>query len=183
MNTKLFHVSEKSDIEVFHPRMPPSPDSGVTEPVVWAITEALLHNYLLPRDCPRVTYYAKSTTTESDRDAFCKAGGNKHVVAIESEWVTRVQKTHLTLYELPGETFLCAINEAGYYVSKFTVTPCKTLRVTNIFAELATRDVELRIMPSLWSLRDAVLASSLAFSFIRMRNASARVTTLHSSNL
>jgi hypothetical protein len=163
--------------------MPPSPDSGVTEPVVWAIAEQLLHNYLLPRDCPRVTYYAKSTTTDSDRDAFFKAGGNKHVVAIESKWATRVHNTHLSLYELPIETFSCAVFEAGYYISRTPVMPIKVQKITDVMAELSTRDVELRILSSLWPLRDAVLASSLAFSFIRMRNATARATTLHSSNL
>jgi hypothetical protein len=33
------------------------------------------------------------------------------------------------------------------------------------------RGVELRVLPTLWPLRDAVLESSLQFSMIRMRNA------------
>ena len=37
--------------------------------------------------------------------------------------------------------------------------------------ELLGREVELRFVPSLWPLRDAVVASSLEFSLIRMRNA------------
>ena len=36
------------------------------------------------------------------------------------------------------------------------------------------RGVELRVLPSLWPLRDAVVASSPQLSLIRMRNAAAR---------
>ena len=36
------------------------------------------------------------------------------------------------------------------------------------------RDVELRFVPNLWPLRDAVVASTLQFSLIRMRNALSR---------
>jgi hypothetical protein len=38
-------------------------------------------------------------------------------------------------------------------------------------AELQQRGVELRVVPNLWPLRDAVVESSLQFSMIRMRNA------------
>jgi hypothetical protein len=36
------------------------------------------------------------------------------------------------------------------------------------------RGVELRVQPSLWELRDAVIASTLAFSIIRWQNAAPR---------
>ena len=48
----FFHVSEAADIERFDPR----PSALTHEPVVWAIDEERLRNYLVPRDCPRVTY-------------------------------------------------------------------------------------------------------------------------------
>jgi len=54
----LYHVSEYSHIERFEPRPPPCSGVGPVESVVWAIDEEHLHNYLLPRDCPRVTFYA-----------------------------------------------------------------------------------------------------------------------------
>ena len=40
--------------------------------------------------------------------------------------------------------------------------------------KLFARGVELRVLSSLWPLRDAVVASSLGFSIIRMRNAQPR---------
>jgi hypothetical protein len=36
--------------------------------------------------------------------------------------------------------------------------------------DLEQRGVDLRILPNLWPLRDAVVTSSLQFSMIRMRN-------------
>ena len=48
----LYHVSEEPDIQEFVPRR--SEEAG--DVVVWAIDEAHLRNYLVPRDCPRVTY-------------------------------------------------------------------------------------------------------------------------------
>ena len=50
----LFHISEESDIARFEPRA----SEYATGLVVWAIDETRLCNYLLPRECPRVTYYA-----------------------------------------------------------------------------------------------------------------------------
>ena len=41
----------------------------------------------------------------------------------------------------------------------------------DLVGELRKRGAELRLVPNLWPLRDAVVASSLQFSMIRMRNA------------
>ena len=41
----------------------------------------------------------------------------------------------------------------------------------DLILELLNRGVELRIVPSLWPLRDEVVKSTLQFSLIRMRNA------------
>jgi len=43
--------------------------------------------------------------------------------------------------------------------------------VDDPIGELLARGVELRFVRSLWHLRDSVVASSLQFSLIRMRNA------------
>ena len=59
---RLYHVSETAGLQDFEPR----PDRAGNA-TVWAITDARLHNYLLPRDCPRVTFFALPTTTDDDR--------------------------------------------------------------------------------------------------------------------
>jgi len=67
--------------------------------------------------------------------------------------------------------FRVADEIAGYYVSHKPVKPVGVAEIAGILSELTRYDVELRVMPSLWNLRDVVVESSLGFSFIRMRNA------------
>jgi hypothetical protein len=55
-----------------------------------------------------------------------------------------------------------------------SVVPTKVQVIDDPIAELLRRGVDLRFVSSLWPLRDAVVASSLRFSFIRMRNAQPR---------
>ena len=164
----LFHVSEDTGIERFEPR------AAVVggEPVVWAIDTPRLRNYLVPRACPRVTYYAGSNTTDADAERFL--GASTAVIAIEYDWLERLQSCRLYCYRLPSETFRCIDECAGYFVSRVPVVPTSMEVIDDPIAALARRGVELRIVPTLWPLRDAVVASSLQFSIIRMRNAQPR---------
>jgi hypothetical protein len=166
----LFHVSEESGIERFEPRQ----SEYVSEPVVWAIEAARLHNYLVPRDCPRVTFYAGRAATEADVARFL--GSSPAVIAIESGWLERLRSCRLYCYHLPPETFECIDECAGYFVSRVSVVPAFVEVFDDLIAELIRRGVELRFVPNLWSLHDAVAASSLQFSLIRMRNALPRAT-------
>jgi hypothetical protein len=165
----LFHVSEQSGIEQFEPR----PSQYASYPVVWAISEERLHNYLVPRDCPRVTYYAGNETSASDIEQFL--GSSRTVVAIESGWVQRLRSCRLYCYHLPSETFVCLDECAGYFVSRVAVVPARVEVINDPLVELLKREVEVRFVPDLWPLRDAVVASTLQFSVIRMRNALPRV--------
>jgi hypothetical protein len=164
----VFHVSEEHGIERFEPRVA----AGQDEPVVWAVDADRLRNYLVPRECPRVTYYAGSDTTTADAARFL--GSSTAVIAIEDVWSERLRRCRLYCYALPAETFRCIDECAGYFVSRAPVVPLGIDIIDDPIAELAKRSVELRIMPSLWPLRDAVIASSLTFSIIRMRNAQPR---------
>lgn len=172
---QLYHVSDQAGITLFEPR-PPTPHRphDIQRPVVWAIADRLLHNYLLPRECPRVTFYARSDSDPADVARLMGQTAARHIVAIESDWLATVRTTVLYLYEFLGEGFNEIDYGAGYYVCETAVTPQAMRRVDDLLGELAKRDVELRVTPSLWPLRDAVLASSLQFSFIRMRNARSR---------
>ena len=77
-------------------------------------------------------------------------------------------------YHLRAETFECLDECAGYFVSRVPVVPVSVEIVEDPMAELLRRGVELRFVPSLWPLRDAVVASTLRFSVIRLRNAAPR---------
>jgi hypothetical protein len=161
----LFHVSEEFGIERFEPR----PSQAAGEPVVWAIDADHLRNYLLPRECPRVTYYAGRETTAADVERFL--GSSPAVIAVEGVWLERLRSCRLYCYDLPPETFECTDECAGYFVSRRPVVPRQVQVVDDLLAALLGHGVELRFLPNLWPLRDAVVSSTLQFSMIRMRNA------------
>ena len=164
----LAHLSEKSGIDRFEPRLP---DSGGS-PVVWAIDDEHLHNYLLPRDCPRVTFYAREDSSFTDIERFL--GSSRAVVAVESNWLERIGSAKLYRYRLPADAFKCIDAGAGYYTSTQAVKPLAVETFNDLLAELLKREVEVRFTPNLWHLHDAVAASTLQFSMIRMRNAAPR---------
>jgi len=163
---RVYHVSETAGIARFEPRA-----DAEDRLRVWAIGESRLHNYLLPRDCPRVTYYANALTSEHDRRAFFTVSDDQSVVAIEHGWLGALRGTRLHIYEFDAHDFVLDDAIAAYYVSTRAVAPIAHREVADPLAELITRGVELRVLSSLWPLRDAVAASTLGFSIIRMRNA------------
>ena len=161
----LFHVSEESTIDRFEPRA-----SEYTKgPVVWAIDAEHLRNYLVPRQCPRVTFYAGSDTSPEDIERFL--GASPAVIAIESHWFEQLRSCRLYCYHLPPETFESFDKLAGYFVSHVPVVPTFIEVFDDPIDELLRRGVELRFTPDLWPLRDAVVTSTLQYSIIRMRNA------------
>jgi hypothetical protein len=163
---RIFHVSEENGIRVFAPRS--SRDQPV--PAVWGISEDKLHNNLLPRDCPRVCFAPGPAMSESacrtlfPSGAFC-------VVAIEAAWFERARNTRLYIYEFSSEIFALRDANAGYWISRQEVRPIGMETVVNPLGAIVERGVELRVLPHLWLLHDAVIEAGCAFSMIRMRNA------------
>ncbi len=170
----LFHISDDPNIGRFVPRPAPDPATGLAGSMVWAIDYDHLPNYLLPRDCPRVTFYALPNSNPADVDRLLAGTSARRVVAIEAGWFGRVLTETIFLYELPADTFAVLDKGAGYYISREPVVPLSVRKIDDVVNELTQHDIELRIMPSLWKLRDAVVASTLQFSLIRMRNAVSR---------
>ncbi len=168
---KLYHVSEEPDIEIFEPRPSPQVYDQITGYVVFAVSDEMLHNYLLPRDCPRVTYFAKADSLQSDINNFIGCSKNKYIINIEESWLERVKHAVLYLYELPIEAFTLLDKGVGYYVSYKAVKPRKVLKVVDLLNELEKRDVELRVLSTIKELAIEVSKSTLQFSIIRMRNA------------
>jgi hypothetical protein len=167
----VYHLSEEPNIEVFEPRRA----HGTEERLVWAIDRAHLRNYLVPRDCPRVTYAEGPDTTVADTERFL--GSSSAVLAIETRWFARMRSCRLICYHLPGDTFELADECGGYFVSRVAVRPLRVEVIEDPVSAVLRRDVELRVQPSLWALRDAVVESTLAFSIIRWRNSMPRQET------
>ena len=164
----LFHVSEEPAIAEFIPR----PSKYTPDPVVWAVDDEKVRNYLVPRDCPRVTYYADARTIAADSERFL--GTSSAVVAVAANWWNRIRSFTLYSYQLPSDTFACIDECAGYFVSRESVRPLHVEVIEDPIAALLARGVELRILPTLGPLRDAIVGSTLQFSIIRMRDAGAR---------
>ena len=167
---RLYHVSEKSDIIQFSPRIPTRDDLDKSKGLVWALTEDCLPNFLTPRDCPRVTYHASKNTTQDDIIKFFSSN-SRHCVAIEHAWYEQMTKTNLYLYEFDTSTFYLQDPQAGYYVSEQIQQPISVTKIDNLFNELFKRGVEVRILNNLRTLAEEVENSTLNWSLCRMANA------------
>lgn len=167
----LFHISEEGNIQKFIPKPSPSHYDQISGDVVFAITGELLHNYLLPRDCPRVTFYAGANTSPADKERFSGLSDAKYVIAVEQKWLPAIQHSKLYCYEFPADTFSLLDACAGYYVSYQQVNPIAVKLIDNALDELFKRNIELRLLPNLHHLANEVAKSSLNFSIIRLRNA------------
>lgn len=165
---KLFHLSDDPGIARFEPR--PSVYTG--KPVVWAISDQRIANYLLPRDCPRVCFRAGEASSDADVERFL--GDETVVIAIEEDWVERLRAGKLHRYTMPNDGFMLQDEGAGYWVSYGAIEPVGVEFLDDLPGAIAAEGVTLKVLPSLWEMHDAVKESSLVFSMIRMRNAGAR---------
>lgn len=165
----LYHFSEEPDISLFAPRKHPSHPE--MPPVVWAIDQARSPLYLFPRDCPRIAFYPTEKTSAADLEHYHSDTNAFMVIAVEQRWLQQIANSVLYCYHLPAESFACVDEGAGYYTSGETITPLFVEKIDHLLQRLCASNVELRITPSLFPLRDRLLASTLHYSMIRMRNA------------
>jgi hypothetical protein len=165
---QLWHVSEDGGIGRFEPRASPQHDSQ--EALVWAIDAQHVPAYWFPRDLPRGTFWAIEATTDEDVERFLTGDRSRRVHAIEASWLPALREAHVFAYRLPPETFEPYGRAAGYYVSREAVEPLEVVRYDDLLARHADAGIELRIVPELWPLWERVIASTLEFSGIRLRN-------------
>jgi len=164
----LWHVSENGAIPRFEPRASVEHDSS--EALVWAIDDEHVPAYWFPRDCPRGTFWAVDATADTDVERFLTGDRSRRVHAIQSDWLERFRAARVFGYELPGETFERYGRAAGYWVSREAVEPLAVTPFGDLLARHAAAGIELRIVPDLQELWQRVLASTLEFSGIRLRN-------------
>jgi len=62
---------------------------------VWAVDEEHLPNYLLPRDCLRVTFYAGKDSDPGDIERIMSGTSAERVIAVESRWLSRIRQERL----------------------------------------------------------------------------------------
>ena len=140
----------------------------VEDELVWAVDEEHVPAYWFPRDCPRATFWIGPKTTAADAAWL---NGARRVHVIEWEWWDRFRAAQVYLYRMPPDTFVVHNEEAGYHVSRETVTPLERVAVGDLVRRHRDAGIELRVTNALWPLWDRVIASTLQFSGIRLRNA------------
>ncbi|MBA3475998.1 MAG: hypothetical protein H0T10_04505 [Actinobacteria bacterium] len=163
----LWHVSEDPSLERFAPRV--SATVELPEPLVWAVDTRHLPFFWFPRDCPRGTFWADSTTSKADAERLLHASRRVH--AFEGAWLERMRSAQVLAYRLPEETFEPHPEVGGYWISRATVEPLGLRQLGDLLALHAEAEIELRVVPNLWPLWNAVVASTLEFSGMRLRNA------------
>ncbi|ADL03767.1 conserved hypothetical protein [[Clostridium] saccharolyticum WM1] len=172
---RLFHVSEEDSIDIFNPRIPERNDLDKSVGLVWAIDEQRLPNFLTPRNCPRITYHVGEKTSVKDKRVYFTTPDIKHVVIIESKWFEAMKNTSLFIYEFDPKDFELQDSIAGYYISKVRQIPIAKYIISDLFAALFERNVELRVVKNLWDISDRIKGTTLNWSICRMGYAQPRM--------
>jgi hypothetical protein len=160
-------VSENPTLQRFEPHV--SATAEEREPLVWAIDTRHLPCYWFPRDCPRGTFWADRST--SPEDAARLLGASTRVHAVEEGWIERMRTTPVFAYRLPDASFERHPEVGGYWVTRTPVEPVEVQPLGDLVARHELAEIELRVLPSLWPLWNDVVASTLEFSGMRLRNA------------
>jgi hypothetical protein len=162
----LWHVSEDPTIVEFHPHLAATADEE--EPFVWAIDTRHLPMYWFPRDCPRLTFWAHSGSSDGDV-ARLVGKRSRRVHAIQEDWLDRVRRARVVAYRLPERSF-ARHDVGGYWVSRETVRPLERVELGDLVARHDRAGIELRVLPDLRALVDEVVASTLEYSGVRLQN-------------
>jgi len=168
----LWHVSENPAIERFEPHVSTTAQSD--DPWVWAVDTRHLPFFWFPRQCPRGTFWATSSTSPEDAELLF---GASRVHVVEAAWLERIRTARVVAYRLPENSFSPHAEVGGYWLSSVPVEPLELVELGDLLALHASSEIELRLVPNLWPLWNRVLASTLEFSGIRLHNAAPRSAT------
>jgi Family of unknown function (DUF6886) len=155
----LWHVSEEPAIRRFEPR----------DGKVWAIGTRLLPLYWFPRGCPRATFWADSGTSDDDVERFLGGDRSQRVHVVEPDRLESMRTTRVVAYRMPEQSFV--ENEDRFWISAEPVKPLELVELGDLVQRHEEAGIELRTESSLVPFWDEVVASTLGFSGIRLRNA------------
>jgi len=162
----LWHVSDNDTLARFQPHVSATAESD--EPFVWAVDTRHLPFYWFPRECPRGTFWADPGTTAEDAALL---HGARRVHAIESAWLERFRAARVVAYRLPEDAFEPHPDVGGYWLSRNAVEPLELIELGDLLTRHVDARIELRIVPNLRPLWNAVVTSTLEFSGMRLHNA------------
>lgn len=171
---EVLHFSEDPTISVFRPHV--AATAQQPESYVWAVDGALAPAYWFPRQCPRAMAWTVPSTCASDRERILGPGGGTRVHVIEYGWLKRFLGVELFAHRLPADRFRPFGGPAPHaLVATEAVEPLGPPEPVGDLLRLHHEaGIQLRLLDNLWELWDAVTASTLEFSGIRLRNAAPR---------
>jgi len=82
-----------------------------------------------------------------------------------------MRTTDVFAYRLPEVAFDPHPEVGGYWVSRETVETVEVSPLGDLITLHADAEIELRVLPNLWPLWNDVVASTLEYSGMRLRNA------------
>jgi hypothetical protein len=173
----LLHFSENPRIEAFHPHVPPTANPEDRTPMVWAVDEEHAPGFWFPRDCPRACCWSIGKPLSEIGRTLIGMGGITRMHAVESVWLERMRACTTYAYVFDAAPFRLYNENAGYWGVTETVTPLSVAPVGDLLSLHAAANIELRIVPNLWPVIDAIVASGLEFSIIRKANALPRASS------
>ncbi|HTJ69568.1 MAG TPA: hypothetical protein VL551_18670 [Actinospica sp.] len=170
---QVLHFSEDPAITSFAPHV--AATAQQPEPYVWAVDALHAPSYWFPRQCPRGMAWLTAQTTDEDRDRILGPGGGERVHAVEYGWLEALRTVSLYAYRFAAADFRPFGRHASAHVCEHEVRPLGPAEPVGDLLELyEAAGIQLRVLPNLWTFWDAVTASSLGFSGIRLRNARPR---------
>ena len=172
---QLLHFSEDPGIRTFVPHV--AATAQQPEPYVWAVDTHHAPSYWFPRQCPRALAWTTPSTTTDDRARILGPGDapSQRVHAVEYAWLEAIRTTKLYAYRFAATNFRPFDDDAHAFVCDHEVRPLGPAEpVGDLLTLHEIAGIQLRVLPTLWTFWDAVTASTLGFSGIRLRNARAR---------
>ena len=165
---QVFHYSEDGSIRRFAPHVP---QTNPGQPAsVWAIDHEHSPLYWFPRNCPRLSVWARGGGQQALLTELFETEASRVCVA-ETGWLQRVRDARIYRYVFDAAAFHPWPEADGQYVTHQVVRPDRVEPIDDVFELHASADIELRFTPRLGAPMDRILASGLPFSFVRIRDA------------
>ena len=166
---EVLHFSEDPSITEFVPHV--AATARLPRAYVWAVDYDHAPSYWFPRNCPRALIWASPRTSPNDREEFLGASWRVH--AIEYRWLEAMRSTVLYAYRFSAVDFApMGAPEPHARVATTTLRPLgPPQRVGSLLDAHEAAGIELRLLANLWPYWKRVIASTVGFSGIRLRNA------------
>lgn len=167
---QVLHFSEDPAITRFVPHV--AATARQDDAYVWAVDGDRSPDYWFPRDCPRAMAWTVPGTAAADRAYVLGPGGGERVHAVEYGWLEAIRTVRLYAYRLPAERFRPFGDPVSAYVATEAVVPLGPAEpVGDLLGLHEEAGIQVRVLPNLWPFWDAVTATTLGWSGIRLRNA------------